>query len=132
MDDLLFANFLNDEAEYKRSEAIWRERWIALVRDMGQEEAWRTPWLNTGVSYGSFFRDGNPIFSAVSPARHLGVRIIQADPEIYPTHFNTWTDTFAEGEPEAIKELVIHCVLSEQALSAAEVAIKRWLAEGSS
>src|SRR5438105_15742731 len=112
----LFPNFLNDPNEYHQAETLWRERWDELVRRVGQERQWVTPWLTTTFANGTPFADGNPIFSAVAPDRRLGVRVIQVEPSEEPRELSYWTDTFAEGEPEAIKELVIACTLTPQTL----------------
>src|ERR1700722_8370563 len=95
----LFPNFLNDLDEYHQVEALWRERWDELVRGVGQERQWVTPWLTTTFANGTPFADGNPIFSAVAPNRRLGVRVIQVEPSEEPRELSFWTDTFAEGEP---------------------------------
>jgi hypothetical protein len=125
----LFPNFLNDPHEYEQVEAVWHERWDDLVRRVGQEWLWKSPWLNTHFADGTPCRDGNPIFSAVSPLRRLGVRVIQVEPSDNPRELHVWADTFAKGEPEAIKELVITCVLTDQTLLDAVDLMKRWITE---
>jgi hypothetical protein len=74
-------------------------------------------------------RDGNPIFSAIAPGRRLGVRVIQIEPADNPKELDVWTDTFAEGSPEVVKELVVSCVLTDRTLLEAVDAIKRWITE---
>ena len=123
----LLSNFLSDPREYTRAEAIWRDRWRELVRTEGQESLWRDPWINTNLGDGTPFRDGNPIFSAISPYRRLGVRVIQIEPSDAPNEFHSWIDTFAKGEPEEIEELVITCALSDQTMSDAIALMKRWI-----
>jgi hypothetical protein len=91
---------LTDPAQYEQAESIWRARWESLLRDVGQETLWRTPWLNTHYRDGTAFHDGNPIFSAVSPSRKLGVRILQPDQATDSITFRAWTDTFAKGDAE--------------------------------
>jgi len=98
-----------------------------LVRRVGQERQWVTPWLTTTFANGTPFADGNPIFSAVAPDRWLGVRVIQVEPSEEPQEPSFWTDTFAEGEPEAIKELVITCALTSQALGESMALMERWI-----
>ena len=127
MTQFLLPDFLNDPNQYEQVEMIWRGQWDSLIRELGQEASWQTPWLNTRFNDGSPFRDGNPIFSAVCPSRHLGVRVIQVEPADDPNEFTAWTDTFAKGEPEATEELVIHCVLSDQTLSKAFGLIRKWI-----
>lgn len=125
----LFPNFLTDAQEYEQAEAIWREHWDDLVRRLGQEWLWEHPWLNTTFADGTPCRDGNPIFSALSPHRRLGVHVIQLEPSDDPKEFYVWSDTFAKGTPEAVKELVISCVLSHQTLLEAIDLMKRWIIE---
>jgi hypothetical protein len=126
----LFPNFLNDPNEYRQAETLWRERWDELVRRVGQERQWVTPWLKTTFANGTPFADGNPIFSAVAPERRLGVRVVQVEPCEGPPELSTWTDTFAEGEPEAIKELVIACTLTREALDESLALIEQWISKG--
>jgi hypothetical protein len=129
MTQLLFPNFLNDADEYRRAEEFWRARWDELIRWSGQEGQWVTPWLTTTFADGTPFADGNPIFSAIAPQRRLGVRIIQVTPAEDPEELSFWTDTFAAGEPEAIKELVINCVLTPQTVGNCLTLIERWITQ---
>jgi hypothetical protein len=126
---VLFPGFLSDPKEYALAEAIWRDRWLDLVRRVGQEWLWQTPWLNTNFADGTPSRDGNPIFSAVSLPRRLGVRVIQVEPAHNPRELSVWTDTFAKGEAGSIKELVITCVLTGQTLLDVVDLMKRWITE---
>ena len=88
----------------------------------------RVPTLpNLKYNDGTPFADGNPIFSAVAPDRRLGVRVIQVDPSEEPRELAVWTDTFAEGEPEAVKELVITCALTPQTLGNSLALMERWI-----
>lgn len=123
----LFPNFLNNLDAYHQAETLWRERWDELVRRVGQEQQWATPWLTTTFADGTPFADGNPIFSAVSPERRLGVRVIQVEPAEEPRELSFWTDTFAEGEPEAIEELAITCALTSQTLGDSLALLEQWI-----
>jgi hypothetical protein len=123
----LLPNFLHDAAEYQQAEAMWRNQWDALVRSVGQEKTWQTPWLNTNFANGEPFCDGNPIFSAVCLSRRLGVCVVQAEPGDDSSEFTSWTDTFGAGEADPIKELVIHCVLSDENLRSAAELMKNWI-----
>jgi hypothetical protein len=125
----LFPNFLNDPNEYRQAEALWRERWDELVRRLGQQPQWVTPWLTSTFADGTPFADGNPIFSAVAAGRRLGVRVIQVEPSEEPRELAVWTDTFAEGEPDAIKELVIACALTQQTLGESLALMERWITD---
>src|SRR5438045_3918635 len=83
-------------AEYAKAESVWRERWDAVLRELGEQGNWQTPWMTTNSNDGTPFRDGNPIFSAVCPERHLGVRVIQLEPADDPNELSFWTDTFGK------------------------------------
>jgi hypothetical protein len=129
MAQFMLTDFLNNPAEYAQAETIWRERWESLLKDLDEQEGWKAPWVNTSSNDGTPFRDGNPIFSAISPSRRLGVRVIQVEPGDDPNELNAWTDVFGEGEPDAINELVVHCVLSEATLGKAAELIKKWITD---
>jgi hypothetical protein len=122
----LFPNFLKDPTEYRQAETLWRERWDELVRRVGQERSWVTPWLTTTFADGTPFADGNPVFSAIAPDRRLGVRVIQVEPS-EERELSVWTDTFAEGGPEAVNELVIACALTPQTLVDCLALMERWI-----
>jgi hypothetical protein len=126
----LFPNFFNDPNEYRLAETLWREKSHELVRRVGQERQWVTPWLQTTFANWTPFADGNPIFSAVAPNRRLGVRVVQVDPCQELRELSTWTDTFAEGEPEAINELVIACALTPQTLDETLALMEQWITQG--
>ena len=130
MGDYLFPHFLSDPREYGQAESVWQQRWQDLLRRVGQEGLWQTPWLNTYFANGTPCRDGNPIFSAVCPSRRLAVRVIQFDPADDAKEIHVWKDTFAEGSSEAIEELVISCVLTEQTLPEVVELMRQWITEG--
>jgi hypothetical protein len=125
----LYQNFLNNSLEYEQSEAIWRERWHELLRWLGQHGQWRSPWLNTNFANGTPCRDGKPIFSAVCISRRLGVRVNQLEPSGNPRELHFWTDTYGEGEPEAVRESVISCVLTPETLLDALDLMNQWIAK---
>jgi hypothetical protein len=129
MVDYLFPHFLSDPREYERAESLWRERWNDLLRSAGQEGLWEAPWVNIHFVNGIPMRDGNPIFSAISPQRKLAIRVIQLEPSDNPQDFYVWTDTFAEGSRESVKELVISCVLTHETLSEAVKLMQQWITE---
>jgi hypothetical protein len=123
----ILPNFLNDPSDYESAQALWQEHWDKILCASGQEGDWRSPWLNHVFVNGTPCRDGNPIFSAVCDARGIGVRVIQNEPDDTETDFIFWTDTFAAGQPEAIRELVISCVLSQKTLQDAMDVMRRWV-----
>jgi serine/threonine protein kinase len=130
MVDYLFPHFLSTPREYEQAESIWQQRWQDLLRRVGQEGQWQTPWVNTNFANGTPCRDGNPIFSAVSPSRRLAVRIVQLEPADDAMEFHVWKDSFAEVSPEAVEELVISCVLTQETLTKAVELMRQWITEG--
>jgi hypothetical protein len=129
--EILLGDFLHYPAQYDKAESVWRDAWKNIMRETGQESLWKSPWMNTVFNDGTPFRDGNPIFTAVCPTRQLGVRVVQVHPEdgYGFDEISAWTDTFGEGEPDAIKELVIDCVLCDTTLATAADLMKRWVTD---
>jgi hypothetical protein len=128
----MFFDFLKGPARYAEAEEYWRELWARVVRSVGLETEWRSPWLTTCFADGTPFRDGNPIFSAVSDQRRLGVRIIQcaAGPSDEP-EVNWWTDSFGDPEEsDAIRELVIHCAPAVQTEGIILRLLSGWVSRG--
>jgi hypothetical protein len=123
-----FESFLNDEEEYERAEGYWLDLWDRILEE-GQTDQWQAPWLATSFADGTPSRDGNPIFSAVSPARKLGVRVIQHAPTQDQGELEYWIDTF-EGEEGPIRELVLSCALSDEVVRRAAELIRSWVARG--
>jgi hypothetical protein len=128
MPQFMFANFLTSPAEYAAAERFWQELFARVAREEGVEGEWVTPWLNTRFADGTPFGDGNPIFSAWSPARRIAVRVIQHDPaDLFDQEgFDSWTDTF-DGEGGAVRELVISCVLSDAAADRSAKLLRSWI-----
>ncbi len=124
----LFRNFLDDPHEYSEAERLWRRVWDDLTKGLRQKGRWITPWAETKFADGTPERDGNPIFSAIDPSRHLAVRVIQMKQTSGP-ELSFWTDTFAPGQKEAADELVIACVLSDETLRQAIDLMTQWAAE---
>jgi hypothetical protein len=129
MAHFLFPDFLNDPQQYQQAEALWLRTWKELVDDVGQTQLWNAPLYTTTFVDGTPCRDGDPIFSAVDPTRRLGVRIIQFEPPGDVGEIVFWLDTFAEGEPEEVRELVISCSLTDETLSRARDLIRQWITE---
>ena len=103
---------------------------IAWMSTLAQ--SWRHPWLSSGVVAGEELRDGNPIFSAYSPENRYGIRVIQYPPESDRLELDWWLDTFGgpATDPQAIRELVIACALSEEASRRAFELMKEWCVRG--
>lgn len=129
MVDYLFPHFLSDPREYEQAESLWRERWEDLLRRVGQERLWQAPWANTSFVNGTSMQDGNPIFSAICSQRKLAICVIQLEPLENPHEFSVWADTFAEGSPEVVKELVVCCVLTLESLDEAVERMRQWITE---
>ena len=124
----LCKGFLADAAEYESAQARWRRLWQRIVAEEKREAEWQVPWFAPEFVNGTPMRDGNPIFSAVSPTLRRGVRIIQHEPGGDELELEYWLDTFQGDEP--IAELVISCALSEQAEDKAAKLIHSWVATG--
>ncbi len=126
----LYKNFLNDPREYRASEDFWIRRWQRETFDAPGLSEWLTPWISTGSPD---CLDGNPIFSAYSPFLRKGVRIIQHEPTSRKLEIQAWPD-FVGGsfhDPDAIRELVISCALSEAAADWAMSLTHLWVADDS-
>src|SRR5262245_40658580 len=126
----LFLHFLDDPAEYARAEAYWRELWDELARFSGQQQEWQHPWLQTAYANGTPFRDGDPIFSAWSPSRKLGVRVIQNEPQARVVELDFWPDVVGDQWSGEVRTLVISCALSKQATDLARDLILSWMRHG--
>ena len=121
----LFEDFLNDPAQYEASERYWLDLWNEVVASTGMVDGWKTIWLGTGSPS---IKDGNPIFSAVSPALKRGILVVQQEPLDPGLDFQYWLDTFGgPPEAEAVDELVISCVLSVEAARLARSAMIDWV-----
>jgi len=123
----LFDHFPNEPAEYERAEAFWKAHWRELVRGSHDENEWEEPWIKNVFVDGTPCRDGNPIFSAVSRKRRLGVRVIQQQPN--PSHdeeFSFWTDTVSIDSIE-VKELVLSFGVTLSAVYDCLDAIRQWI-----
>jgi hypothetical protein len=134
----LFPGFLNDQTQYTQAQNHWNDVWSALISRLGQRFKWETPWLNTTFADGTPCQDGNPIFSAVSKSRKLGVRVIQlSPPSTTPSgpppgdELSVWTDTFDDPRFGMITELVLACVLTERTVSEAVDLLDQWVIHGS-
>lgn len=124
---LLHRTFLDDPTEYSQAEALWANEWAKLLDATQEQEDWITPWVSTSFVDGTPYHDGNPIFSAICSVRRLAIRVIQHEPGEDPGELHFWTDIFAEGQPEAVKELVISCVLSTETLDSSLKMMASWV-----
>ena len=124
-----FLTFLEDRSEYTRATDYWVELWERVDPLRRLLDGWKSPWLSTSFGDGSLDMDGNPIFSAFSPSLRKGVRIIQYPPTSNRIEFDFWQDTFGgpRTDPEAIRELVIACALSDEAADLALAAMRDWV-----
>jgi hypothetical protein len=132
MPKLLYPSFLSDRREYQQAEAYWHRVWALVLGRAGQADEWQSPWLANSYADGTLCRTGNPIFTAVHPGRRLGVRVIQ-EPEGEPGDIDLdwWVDYVGEkAEPDAIRELVIACVLSDQTEAVVSPLLYEWVTGG--
>jgi hypothetical protein len=130
MDKYLYRNFLSDSVAYDAAESLWSKHWEELRERVGDPNEWETPWLNTRFADGTPCRDGNPIFSAISPLHRRGIRVIQLEPAADPRELYFWIDTFDEGGPNGIDELVISCALTRETLMDAMNMMRQWIDDG--
>jgi len=130
MHDYLYPKFLEDAHEYVAAERLWQSRWSDLLRYTPEGHSWKSPWLATAFADGTPMRDGNPIFSAVSPNERLGVRVIQLEPASNDRGFSFWVDKFAKDQPEELSELVITYVMTDENLLKALDLIRQWIRFG--
>ena len=119
-----------DPADYNRAEALWKHHWEELREHVKNRDDWTTPWLSASFADGTPCRDANPIFSAVSSLHRRGIRVIQLQPSADPRELNFWIDTFDEGGPNPIDELVISCALTRGTLIDAMNLMGQWVDEG--
>jgi hypothetical protein len=129
-DYYLYRNFLSDPAAYARAEALLREHWQELPNHAKDRVDWKAPWLSTGFADATPCRDGNPISSAVCPQRRRGIRVIQVQPSAEPRELHFWIDTFDDGGPIQIDELVISCALTRGTLIDAMNLVSQGVNEG--
>ena len=122
----LFPNFLRNDEEYEESVRYWVNLWNRVDEFIRTNFGWSYPWVGTGSP---LIKDGNPIFSVISPGLRRGVRIIQAEPIDSDLDIQVWLDTFGGDvtDPTSIHELVIACVLSEEAARIAFDLISEWI-----
>ena len=122
----LFPNFLRNDEEYEESVRYWVNLWNRVDEFNRTNFGWSYPWVGTGSP---LIKDGNPIFSVISPGLRRGVRIIQAEPIDSDLDIQVWLDTFGGDvtDPTSIHELVIACVLSEEAARIAFDLISEWI-----
>ncbi len=126
MPKFYYPQFLSDANQYAQAEAFWQQKWEEVVRKAGQTHRWRWPWIRNPL------RDGNPIFSAIDEERKLAVRIIQEEPSAADdVPLDWWVDTFGEDtDPDAIRELVIACILSDQTAVRLNDLLSSWITKG--
>lgn len=135
MPKYLYSDFLRSDEQYGQAERYWQALFDRVIQSEGVQREWQSPWLRTQFADGTAFGDGNPMFSAWSPSRSLGVRVIQngirskAASED-PSDFDSWLDSF-DAEEGPIRELVISCVLSEETAERAAALIRSWVSQQS-
>lgn len=120
---ILLPDFLQNPNDYVEAETVWQTLWISLP----QQNAWRTPWLNTVFADGTPFMDGDPIFSAISNSGQRAVKIIQQAPDYGASHFEHWLETKPDMPDWPQQVLVISCVLSSEHLEQSKNLLAAWM-----
>jgi len=121
----LFPDFLETPEQYDRAAAHWMKSWNELHVIDRAAGGWIAPWFAPDLN----FRDGNPIFSAVSHRLRRGIRIIQHAPTSDDAEFQFWLDTFGDPDSdECIDELVIALALTDATAELAGAAMGDWIA----
>src|SRR5687767_5374442 len=125
----MYADFLTDPQQYEQAERFWSKLFDQIVAECKVEREWVHPWLNTRFADGTAFGDGDPIFSAWSPGRRVGLRIIQLDPGSGSGgDVHARFDQFdADGADPAIRVLVISCVLDAEVVELVEHLMRKWV-----
>jgi hypothetical protein len=128
MNDALFPDFRDAPRVYEQSVKFWREDvWRIIPED--SRRGWETPWF---ARQASGLEDGNPIFSAWSPAVRRGLQVIQVQPGESDNDLTWWMDFFGgeATDPNAIAKLVIVCVPSHSKVARLRSLIDEWTREG--
>lgn len=124
-----FASFLEDPLQYARAVDYWVQLWERVDPLRRLIDGWEHPWFSARLADGSLDMDGNPIFTAFSPSLRKGVRVIQDQPTSDRVEFQFWYDTFGGSirDPEAIRELVIACALSDETADLSLQTMRDWV-----
>lgn len=128
-----FPKFLKDASVYDDTWKFWAETWKQLMRRTDQNMLWETPWFGAGIPGGNPDRDGNPIFSAVCQSTGIGIRVIQFEREATDDiELDWWIGYSCEnaGDPGAIRELVISCILTDNTLRTIRSWMSSWIKRG--
>jgi hypothetical protein len=129
MADFLFPNFLQSRAEYAALREFWNQEIWARIPRLTRRD-WVTPWF---APQHADLEDGNPIFTAWGPSRNRGLQIIQISPNSGATcDLNWWVDWFGgdASDPEAVRKLVIVCVLTVANQRRIRSMINEWVLHG--
>lgn len=97
--EYLHPELLRDPRAYAEAERFWQSVWEQVDPFRRLFLGWESPWLATDGL------DGNPIFTAWSPIRRLGLRVIEFEPQRDSDNLQFWLDSF--DAPLTINELVI-------------------------
>lgn len=123
-----YLGFLSDPSIYALSESYWLALWQEIDQNDRVLYGWKQPWFKPLPPK---IAQGNPIFSAVSPRRRRGIRLIQHEPTVPIPEIFAYLDTFGGPleDPESVKELVISCALSDFTARTARRLMGAWVAE---
>ncbi len=124
----LYAHFLDDPEDYRRSEEFWTRLCRDVIKYRTSTDDW-SPWLTTAFADGTPFADGNPICNLMSPGLRRGIRIIQQPVSSQEPTITAFTEDFGHNpdEDEYVIELVVVCELSDESAKLARSLIAEWV-----
>ena len=123
-----YTDFLENRQEYHESEKFWMRLFEEIFMECPEWKQWKKR-LNFTLNDGTVIRDGNPIFSAISPSRNKYFRIVQLDPRRAERDFLSWIKFNNDGH---MVELTIQCAISDATVKAVKEVLRKLVIEDAS
>lgn len=126
MNDILFADFLDDHAVYAQVQAYWQARLAFL-------DGQCTPYLRTAFANGQPFYDGNPIVNLANWQAGKAARIVQECPREFGhgyTSFEQAIELAVDDGHRPAREKIIVLTLTQATAQRAEDELRAWLMPG--
>ncbi|PJJ18255.1 hypothetical protein CLU90_1443 [Janthinobacterium sp. 67] len=124
INDVLFADFLDDRAVYGVAEACWQARLAFL-------DGQCTPYLRTAFANGQPFYDGNPIINLADRNAGKATRIVQQCPHEFGHGYTSFEQAIelavGDGHRPA-REKIIVLTLTQATAQRAEDELRVWFA----